>query len=222
MKRLPAVLLLGLLLGPGCARIYRPVALALPPATVRAEGLAGQAALQPWGDNSRYERKAQASNLRVAVLNLENTSAAELEVLGLALPEGAAALTPGEAARLVKQQSAAYLLYPLLPGLAALGAGKGGTGYGPSDRVVLQGLAIVGFAIALPNALVAARSNQRLEAFFREQAWTPGPLGPGRAQRGLVFLRSPDPYQPLSLRVLYRVPGGERSLELALPGSRPL
>ena len=223
MRRLICALL-AIVGGLGCARIYRPVALATPPARVHGEGLAGQVALQPWGDNSRYERKALQANLRVLVLTLENTSSADLEILRLDLPEGATALPPEAATSLVKQQSLAYILYPLLPGLASLGAAdKAASGsVGPSDQALLQDLAIVGACIGIPNAIIAARSNRRLEAFFRDQAWSPGALRAGQTRQGLVFLRAPDPYAPLPLRIIYRGSVGERTLALVGPGARPL
>lgn len=215
---------LAILGGLGCARIYRPVTLATPPASVHGEGLAGQVVLQPWGDNSRYERKALQANLRVWVLALENISSADLEILRLDLPEGATALPPETATDLVKQQSLAYILYPLLPGLASLGAAeKPASGsVGPSDQAIFQGLIIVGACVGIPNAIIAARSNQRLKTFFRDQAWSPGHLGPGQTRLGLVFVRSPDPYGPLALVVVYRDGLGERRLALVGPGARPL
>ncbi len=99
--------------------------------------------------------------------------------LRLDLPEGTTALPPEAATSLVKQQSLAYILYPLLPGLASLGAAdKAASGsVGPSDRALLQ---------------------------------------------GLVFLRAPDPYVPLPLRIIYRGSAGERTLALVGPGARPL
>jgi len=220
MKTLICALLL-IAGGLGCARIYRPVILAMPAAAAQGEKLAGQVVLQPWGDNSRYERKALHANLRVVVLALENTSAVDLEILRLDLPEGATALPSEAAAKLVKQQSLAYLLYPLLPGLAGLGASDKG-GFGLSDQALFQGFAILGACIGIPNAIIATRSNRRLAAFFRDQAWSPGNLGAGRAQRGLLFVRSPDPYAPLPLAVVYRDDGGERRLALVAPGARPL
>jgi hypothetical protein len=157
----------------------------------------------------------------VLVLTLENITASDLEVLRLELPEATTALRPEAATKLVKQPSLAYLLYPVLPGLAALGASDKG-GFGPSDRALFQGFAILGACIGIPNALIAARSNRRLEAFFREQAWSPGTLGASQTRRGLVFLRSPDPYAPLPVRVVYRGAAGERRLALLGPGARPL
>ncbi|WP_243287426.1 hypothetical protein [Geothrix terrae] len=223
MRRLICALL-SIIGGLGCARIYRPVTLATPPASIRGEGLAGQVALQPWGDNSRYERKALQANLRVFVLTLENTSSVDLEILRLDLPEGATALLPAAATSLVKQRSLAYILYPLLPGLASLGAAeKPPSGsVGPSDQAILQGLVIVGACIGIPNALIAARSNRHLEAFFRDQAWSPGLLRAGQTRRGLVFLRAPDLYAPLPLLIIYRGSAGERNLALIGPGARPL
>lgn len=216
--------LLLMLGGLGCARIYRPVTLAAPPAAIHGEGLSGLAVLQPWGDNSRYERTALQANLRVVVLTLENTATADLEILRLELPEGATALPPGAAVKLVKQRSLAYLLYPLLPGLAGLGAaGKpSGGSVGPADQSVFQGLAILGACIGIPNAIIAARSNSHLEAFFCGRAWTPGPLARGQTRRGLVFVRSQDPYMPLPLQIVYRDSTGERRLALIVPGARPL
>ena len=206
----------------GCARIYRPVTLATPPASVRGEGLAGHLAPQPWGDNSRYERKALRANLRVLALTLENTSSADLEILRLDLPAGATALPPEAATTLVKQRSLAYLLYPLLPGLASLGT-AGRSSSGPvvlSDQAVFQGLTIAGACIGVPNAIVAARSNRRLEAFFREQAWAPGRLAASETRRGLIFLRGPDSRTPLAVQVIFRGPTGERSLTLGVQGAQ--
>lgn len=218
-------LLLAVLASLGCARIYRPVALAQPRAVLQGGtghgDLAGQAVLQPWGDNSRYERKALRANLRVVALALENRSGADLELLRVELPEGATAPSPGAAAALVKQQSLAYLLYPLLPALVSLGSADRGSGYGPSDRMVFQGLSILGLGVALPNAIIATRSNRRLEAFFRGHAWMPGPLGAGQGRQGLIFVLAPTPHHPLPVRVVYRTPGGDRSLELIVPGVAP-
>jgi hypothetical protein len=213
--------LLAILGGLGCARIYRPVTLAPPPAALHGEDLSGQLVLQPWGDNSRYERKALHANLRVLVLTVENSTATDLEILRLELPEATTALRPEAAVKLVKQPSLAYLLYPVLPGLAALGASDRG-GFGPSDRALLQGFAILGACIGVPNAIIATRSNRHLEAFFREQAWSPGALGARQTRRGLVFLRSPDPYAPLPVQLVYRNAAGERRLALLGPGARPL
>jgi hypothetical protein len=76
----------------------------------------------------------------------------------------------------------------------------------------------VGACIGVPNAIVAARSNHRLEAFLRESAWSPGLLRPGQILRGLVFVRSRDPYAPLPLHIRYRGDHGERGLDLTCPG----
>jgi len=210
-----------LLAGFGCARIYRPVALAPGRPQPQAEGLAASVELQPWGDNSRYEARALQSNLRVLVLSLENRTDAELQVLGLNLPEATSALSPEEALGLVKQQPWLYLLYPLVPGLMIPGADSKGT-YGPSDQAAYSVLAVIGLAVGVPNALVAARSNRRLGAFFKDQAWVPVSLRPGQSHRGLLFLRNPDPYQGLDLQLRYRTTAGEQGLALTCPGARPL
>ena len=47
--------------------------------------------------------------------------------------------------------------------------------------------AILGACIGIPNAIIAARSNRLLGAFFREQAWSPGNLGAHQTRRGLLF-----------------------------------
>ncbi len=210
-----------LLAGFGCARIYRPVALAPGRPQPQAEGLAASVELQPWGDNSRYEARALQSNLRVLVLSLENRTDAELEVLGLELPEAASTLSPEEALGLVKQQPWLYLLYPLVPGLMIPGADSKGS-YGPSARSISAAFAVIGLAIGLPNALTAANSNMRLGDFLREQAWSPRAVGPGQVQRGLIFLRSPDPYAPLTFQLRFRDATRERQLALSCPGLRPL
>ncbi len=208
-------------LGFGCARIYRPVELASSRTQPQQAVLAASLELQPWGDNSRYEEKALHSNLRVLVLGLENRTDADLEILGLELPEATSTLTAEEALRAVKQQPLLYLLYPLVPGLIAPGSSNTGS-FGPSDRAAFTFLAVVGLAIGVPNAIVAARSNSRLGTFFHDRAWTPIPLRPGQTQQGLLFLRHPDPYQVLSLQLRYRTPAGEQKLTLACPGVRPL
>ena len=219
MKGLLSLLLLALT-SFGCARIYRPVEVAPIRAVAPPEGLTGAVALQPWGDNSRYEEKALRSNLRVLILCLENHGATDLEVLGLDLPPQTAALTPDEALLLVKQQPLLFLLYPLLPGLMIPGAETKGS-FGPSDQAVFSALAVVGLAIGVPNAVVAARSNARLGAFFRSQAWTPGTLGSGQKRQGLLFLRNPDPYAPLTLQIRYRDGSREHRLAQLCPGLRP-
>lgn len=208
-----------LLGGFGCARIYRPVELAPSRPQPQAEGLAASVELQPWGDNSRYEAKALQSNLRVLVLSLENRTGAGLEVLGLELPEATSALSAEEALLVVKQQPLLYLLYPLVPGLIAPGTSNKGS-FGPSDRAAFTAFAVVGLAIGVPNAIVAARSNSRLGSFFHDRAWVPIALGSGQAQRGLLFLRSPDPHQGLTLQLRYRTTAGEQRLALTCPGAR--
>ncbi len=209
---LPAVL--------GCARIYRPVTVAQP-SVPRAEGLTGVLAPQPWGDNSRYERRAAVAGLQVVVLALENPGSADLEILDLEPAGGTQRLDPGAAVDLVRQRPWLYLVYPLLPGLMSLGADVHGHGIGPSPREAYQGLALLGACIAIPNAIVAARSNHRLEAFFREAAWAPGPLRAGERRQGLVFLRTREPLAPIQLQVRYRAPSGEQRLPLACPGIPP-
>jgi hypothetical protein len=186
----------------------------------QAVGLSAGLELQPWGDNSRYEDKALGSNLRVVVLSLENHTGTGLEALGLELPDNTSALSAEAAWSLVKQQPLLYILYPLLPGLMIPGASNRGS-YGPSDQAAYSVFAIVGLAIGIPNAAVAARSNTRLAAFFKDNAWTPGPLQPGQSQRGLLFLRNPDPYAPLRLQLRYRTASGEQKQELLCPPAIP-
>ncbi len=222
MRPLLAALLLGFL-SLGCARIYRPVALAPARVSEPHGGLAATLVPQPWGDNSGYEEKAQRARLRIAVLALENQSGGELSELSLAVPDGAQLLGPEAALRLVKQQPLLFLLYPLVPGLAALGSSNSGSpgSVGPSDRAVFTGVTIIGVAIGLPNAWVAAHSNRRLGAFFAAQAWSPGPLASGEHRRGLVFLVGPDPHQSLGLSLRYRDASGDHSLPLVWPGVAP-
>ncbi|HEX9081963.1 MAG TPA: hypothetical protein VF768_06770 [Holophagaceae bacterium] len=155
------------------------------------------------------------------MLTLENPGPGDLEILGLEPPSGTSRLTAKEAANLVRQRPWLYLAYPFLPGLLALGADTGGPGYGVSDRVAFRGLALVGVGIALPNAVVAARSNHRLADFFRDSAWAPGLLRAGQRQRGLVFLRNPDAFAPISVRIPYRDASGEHHLALSCPGVPP-
>ncbi len=207
--------------GFGCARIYRPIEMAPARTAPESVGLTATLDLQPWGDNSRYEEKALRSNLRVLALGLGNFTDADIEVLGLDLPDSTSALSPAEALTLVKQKPLLYLSYPLMPGLMIPGAESKGS-FGPSDQAVFSALAVIGLAIGIPNAVVAARSNTRLGAFFQDRAWVPIPLRPGQVQRGLIFLRSPDPYKPLVLQLHYRNASGEQRLELLCPGVRPL
>lgn len=207
--------------GLGCARIYRPVVLVAPVPATHGAGLSGAAVLQPWGDNARYERKALKAHIRVIVLTLENTSGGELDILRLEWPDATSPLTPEAAATATKQHSLAYLFYPLVPGLLSLSSGEH-SGYGPSDKMVFGGLAVVGLCIGAPNAIIAARSNHRLGAFFADQAWRPGPLRPGQVRRGLLFVRSRDPFEPLPIQVVYTLPDGEQRLTLLCPGVRPL
>lgn len=213
--------LLALIAGIGCARIYRPIELVQPRPWAQTGRLSARIDLQPWGDNSRYEARALHANLRVLVLSLENQSASDLEAPSLELPEGASTLSVEEALGLVKQQPALYLLYPLVPGLMIPGAESKGS-FGPSAQAIYSAMAVVGLAVGLPNAIVAARSNTRLEGFFRSLVWTPAALRPGQVQRGLIFLRSPDPYAPVTLQVRSRDATGEQRLALTCPGLRPL
>jgi hypothetical protein len=220
-SRMLALMVSLVLLATGCARIYRPVELVAAPSSIQRGELSGQIVHQPWGDNSRYEEKALSSHLRVLVLALENNSDAQIEILRLELPDGTSALSPVAALKLVKQQPLLYFLYPLLPGLLIPGAETKGS-FGPSDQAVYSALAIVGLAIGVPNAAVAARSNARLGAFFKNQAWSPRPLGPGLGQRGLIFLRTPHLRDPLTLQVVYRNAAGEQKMALLCPGAPPL
>jgi hypothetical protein len=220
MRTILATLLV-LLGGLGCARIYRPVALTTPLPATHGKGLSGAAVLQPWGDNVRYERRALQAHLRVIVLTLENTSEAELDILRLEWPDTTSPLTAGAAARAINQRSLAYLFYPLVPGFLALG-GEDRGGYGPSPKMILGGLAIVGLCIGAPSAIIATRSNHRLGAFFEAQAWRPGPLRPGQLRRGLLFVRSRDPFEPLPIQIVYTLPDGEQRLVLLCPGAQPL
>jgi hypothetical protein len=219
MKVLAGLLVL-MLAGIGCARIYRPVEVAPIRTVAPVERLTGAVALQPWGDNSRYEEKAHKANLRVLVLCLENQGRTGVDVLGLEVPAQTTVLRPDEALLLVKQQPLLFLLYPLLPGLMIPGAETKGS-FGPSDQAAFSALAFVGLAIGVPNAVVAARSNARLGAFFQNQAWSSGPLESGQRRQGLLFLRSPDPYAPLTLQIRYQC--GSEALRLALvcPGLAP-
>lgn len=219
MKAILGALLL-CFLGVGCARIYRPVALAPLRPAPQTGGLAVSAELQPWGDNSRYEHKALHANLRVLVLGLENRTADDLDILGLELPEATSALRPEEALRLVQQQPWVYLLYPLVPTLMIPGGESRGS-YGPSEQAVFAAVAVVGLAVGLPNALIAARSNRRLGDFFREQAWTPARLRSGQTQRGLLFLRHPDPTRAFDLQLRCRTAAGEQLLTVTCPGIPP-
>ena len=225
MKALSGALLI--LLGSlGCARIYRPVTLVSPPrGATQAEGLSGGLTPQPWGDNSRYERKASDANLRVLVLSLENTSPAGVEVLRLDLPEGVTPLSAEAAASLIKQHSGAHLLYPLIPALLTAGSSGGGGAsatIGPTPAMVFGAMAVVGLLVGLPNLAVAANSNRRVEQFFQAEAWSPGHLGPGQTRRGLIFLRCPEPRALLQIRVITRRGSAEWALELTSPGATPL
>ncbi|MFZ1377886.1 MAG: hypothetical protein WAS25_14960 [Geothrix sp.] len=200
--------------GLGCARVYRPLILERPPVVIHADGLSGEAALQPWGDNSRYEFWARESNLRIFTVTLENHTTSELDVLRLELPEGSHLLSPEEAIRTIKQQPLKYFLLPLTPFLPSV-ATSGGGAIGP----VVLGVAALVFGA--PNAAVAFRSNQRLETFFRDNAWQKGILKPGQQQRGVLIIQSRETTQPLTLWISYRGAVGDRRLELTGPGHPP-
>jgi len=207
-----------LLAASGCARIYRPVTLAAPVPAAQNADLAGGLAIQPWGDNSRYEARAREAHLRVAVLSVENRSGTDLELLDLEPAEGSARIPAETAWGLVRQRIGTYVILPLFPVLLAAGASSKGS-MGPSDQTLFLAVAMVGACIGIPNAVVASRSNRRLAAFFKDAAWAPGILRSGGTSRGLVFLRSPDPGEPLFLNVTYRLGGQERRLRLLCPGS---
>ena len=207
----------------GCARIYRPVEMAAARPHVQGQALAGVLEQQSWGDNSRNERKARSTHLRVLVLGLDNPANAGVEVLRLRLPEGVTALSPEAAADLVKQHSALHLLYPLIPALmAASSTGGGGAGYiGPTPAMVFGALAVVGLLIGLPNLGVANTSNRKLAEFFKTRAWAPGRLEPGQTRHGLVFFRCQDPTTAFQVQVLYRSEAGEQVLDLTCPAPVP-
>ena len=221
MKALLCVLLISLG-GLGCARIYRPVEMT--PARMGAPvyGLAGSIEPQPWGDNSGYEGKAVGAGLRVMVLNLQNHTDAEVELLRLDLPAQVTNLTPAQALKRVKQQPLLFLLYPVLPGLMIPGSSNTGS-FGPSPRALAIATTVVlGIGIGVPNAVVAAHSNSKIRAFFENHAWSPGRLKSGQVHRGLVFLACPDLSTPQTVGVVYRNANGEHRLELVCPGLSPL
>ena len=182
---------------------------------IHADGLSGEAALQPWGDNSRYEFWAREANLRIIAVTLENHAASELDILRLELPDGSHLLSPEEAMKSVKQQPLKYFLLPLTPFIPTLG----NSGIGPSGPVVLGAACLI---FGAPNALVAAWSNRRLEAFFRDHAWQKRALKPGQQQRGLLIIQSRDTTQPLKLWIAYRGATGDERLELTCAGHPPL
>ncbi|HJV49018.1 MAG TPA: hypothetical protein VJ549_07065 [Geothrix sp.] len=200
-----------------CARIYRPVEVLATPARIQAGiqagDLAGHVVPQPWGDNSRYEDRAREAGLHVLVLSLENRSLEALDILGLERPEGATLLTPEAALGLVRQRPARYLIYPLIPA-GLMGLAFSNTASSLADPAFWLFLATVDLVFGLPNAWVAAGSDARLGAFFREQAFHPGTLPVGGVQRELVFLRRFDLRPPPSLRVRYRSAAGEQRLDL--------
>ena len=68
------------------------------------------------------------------------------------------------------------------------------------------------------HRVVAEHSNLRLGAFFKAEAWRPGPLPPGGTRQGLVFLRRRGP-GPHRVDVVVRAAGGERRLRLSTAGS---
>jgi len=209
-----ACLLVLLLGGMGCARIYRPVAMASSPLRTPGPWLSGHLERQPWGDNSRYEARAKKAHLQVLVLTLENTCAAEVEVLKVEAPSAVESLTPEAALKLVKQWPIAYASYVLVPAAAAEVAAA----MSSSDFVlVYASLGLVGLLIAIPNAIVASFSNDRLGSFFRAEAWSPRVLHAGEARHGLLFLRTPEQSPPLSIRIHFRVGDGAYQLELSGP-----
>ena len=113
MKRTVAMLLLVLT---GCARVYRPVALATPRPSA-AGALGGSLTPQPWGDNSRYEGRAVGAHLQVLLLRVENRGSETVDLLGVEPSEDGVVWTPEEALDQVRQVGALYLLYPVAPGL---------------------------------------------------------------------------------------------------------
>lgn len=210
---------LGLLLLVGCARIYRPMELAPARPASPAPGLAGALVLQPWGDNSRNEGKAKAARLHILVLGLENTSPEPVDILRLELPQGLSALPPGAAFTLVKLYAPGHLLWFLAPLLLLPMPAGGGATFGPSPGLILAtGFLATGIVAGLPNFLVAWNSNRNLEAFLEAKAWRSGPLAPGEARRGLVFVQAEADEAPLQVQVIYRAAGREQSLSLACPG----
>jgi hypothetical protein len=130
-----------------------------------------------------------------------------VEVVSLDVPFDVEVLTPAAALKLVKQWPLAYASYVAVPAMAIVLS----HGY---EGLVFGALAMVGVLVGLPNALVASHSNDRLGAFFQEQAWSPGPLGPGQIRRGLLFFRSAGPWAPFNLRIRFREGGAEHQLEL--------
>ena len=194
---------LAILGGLGCARIYRPVTLATPPASVHGEGPAGQVVLQPWGDNSRYERKALQANLRVWVLALENISSADLEILRLDLPE--ASHSPSARDRDGSCETAEPRLHPLS---TAPGPGRsGGRGearqrfrgpFGSSD--LLRASLIVGCLHRGPQRHHRRPEQPAPEDLFPRPGLVPGAPGTRPDTAGARVRAVPDPYGPLRWR----------------------
>lgn len=209
MKVLAGLLVL-VLGGVGCARIYRPVAVATSTLRTRGPQLAAHLERQPWGDNSRYEARAQKARLEVLALTLENGTQAQVDVLQVEVPSGISRLTPAEALALVRQWPLAYVPYVAVPvAAAAMSSGYEGLAY--------AALGVIGLLIAVPNAIVANLSNERLESFFQAEAWSPGTLHPGEVRVGLLFLRRPSPSPSLLLRIEHRVNGVVQHLEVPGP-----
>ncbi|GLH73232.1 hypothetical protein GETHLI_17340 [Geothrix limicola] len=217
MKTILCTLLL-LLENLACARIYRPIEVLAAPIPGRAEDLSGHLAPQPWGDNSRYEDRAREAGLQLLVLGLENHAPEALDILGLEGPTGAALLSPEAALDLVRQRPIRYLIYPLIPA-GLMGLAFSNTASSLADPAFWLFMATTDLVFGLPNAWVAARSNARLGACFRERAFRPGSLPAGGIQRGLVFLRSPVTQPPPWLRIRFRSTAGEQRLDVLCSGT---
>lgn len=206
-----ALLALVLLMGAGCARVYRPITV-VPPAPRTAPGaVAAAAAVQPWGDNSGCEAKARDGKLHLVVLAVENRGAAEVRVaLDPASTRGARA-DPAQAYLKVRQSLGIHALYPLAA-VAVFPTHNTGMFANMANTVSWAAIGACG-ALAVVNLSVAMTSNGRLEAFLAARAWQDGPVPAGGSRDGLLYLVAPPPGLALRLKVT----GDPESLDLEVP-----
>jgi len=200
----------------GCARIYRPITVA--PAPVhRAPGDArASVQFQPWGDNSRYGDRAQGAGVQLLVLTVTNDLDHPIRVTLDLEPIQGHWLSPDQAHALIRQSRMGFALYPI-GSLALLPPGQTGAWSALANTISAISFGTT-LTIALSNAAVANRSNQKLEAFFQQNAWTDGEIPSAGSRQGLVWFR---PFRPLRAPSIVRIQivdgGGSRSVEVPIP-----
>lgn len=200
----------------GCARIYRPITLAPAPVHGASEDVRASVHLQPWGDNSRYMDRAHSAGVQMLVLTVTNGLDHPVRATLDSGPIQGHWLSPDQAHALIRQSRMGFALYPI-GSLAVFPPGQTGAWSALANTLSAISFGAT-FTIALSNAAVANRSNQKLEAFFQQNAWADGEVPPSGSRRGLLWFRPSQPLRaPATVRLQIVDDQGSRVLEVPVP-----